>query len=682
MQTTMNRNQALSPSRPLCGRARSHSDRLGLNARRARLSPACDVPSRASRRGSVLVIVLVVVALLALGAYTFAEFMSIEQMATTTYGREVQARAAADSGIELAAALLARRYEASPQSYQSSPQTFEGVLVQNSNSARGRARFSIVSSAEWDTSGRSLRFGLTDESAKLNLNTLAKMLSQGTIQSSAAETLLTSISPDITPEIADAIIDWLDSDDTQMTNGAESDYYQSLVPPYPAKNNLLDSLDELLLVKGMTPTLLFGEDTNHNGLLDPEENDGSASPPLDNSDGQLQRGLSQYFTIFSREINLRSDGEPKININQSDMQKLYSDVLGQFDQPTATFIVAYRMFGPTGGSSSGGSGCNSGSGSGGNTMASSGSGSGSGGGSSGRSSSGGSGGGSGGASGGSSRSSGGSSGGSGASSPSGGGSQGGSSNRSPAAAKAGSGTMVAGIDVSNGPTYTIKSLYELPGARTQGTVNSQPSTSVTNPWATTTTSALSQCLPLIIDKLSLTDAPYIDGRININLASHELIAAVITSLTGTQSSQGSSGSAPSSTSTPSSTTSTSGQSSSQSSLTVAVADQIVAAQMKSTSGSSVVELPPDRLMSAWLVIDGILSSINTLEQLDPYITGRGDAFHFQSIGYFEGGGPMARIEAVVDATQIPPRAIFVRDLTELGHGFTATLLSTGAGSTR
>src|SRR5579872_6169276 len=55
--------------------------------------------SPALRSGTVLVIVLIVVALLALGAYTFAEFMTIEAKATATFGREVQARALADSGI-------------------------------------------------------------------------------------------------------------------------------------------------------------------------------------------------------------------------------------------------------------------------------------------------------------------------------------------------------------------------------------------------------------------------------------------------------------------------------------------------------------------------------------------------------------------------------------------------------
>ncbi len=205
--------------------------------------------------------------------------------------------------------------------------------------------------------------------------------------------------------------------------------------------------------------------------------------------------------------------------------------------------------------------------------------------------------------------------------------------------------MVAGIDVSKGPQYTIKSLYELPGASTQGTVNNVPNTKVPVPkgW-TTSTADLSQTLPLIVEKLSLTDAPYIDGRININLAPRELLIGIPN-------------------------------------MTESLADQIVSAQMKNTSPGSATELPPDRLMAGWLVIQQIVP-INTLEQIDPFVTGRGDVFHFQSVGYFEGGGPMARVEAVVDATQDPPHVMFMRDLTELGPGFTATLLSTGTGSTR
>lgn len=113
----------------------------------------------------------------------------------------------------------------------------------------------------------------------------------------------------------------------------------------------------------------------------------------------------------------------------------------------------------------------------------------------------------------------------------------------------------------------------------------------------------------------------------------------------------------------------------------ALADQIIGGQMKSTTGSIGADLPADRLNAGWLVTTGILT-INQLEKIDPLITGRGDVFHVQSVGYFEGGGPMARVEAVVDGTQDPAQVIFMRDLTELGRGFSAALLSTGSGPSR
>ncbi|MBI3864870.1 MAG: general secretion pathway protein GspK, partial [Planctomycetia bacterium] len=294
------------------------------------------------RAGTILVIVLVVVALLALGAYTFAEIMVVEAQATATYGREVQARALADSGVDLASTVLMNRYLPNSKSYYNDPQTFEAVLLKDATSARGRGRFSVVTGNELDTSGRSVRFGLSDESAKLNLNTFAKMLAAGTLKAADAKLILMAF-PEMTEEIAECILDWFDSDSTQMQSGAESDYYQGLSPPYSAKNGPIDSLDELLLVKGVTAQLLFGEDTNHNGILDPNENDGATTLPLDNADGMLQKGWSAFWTVYSRELNLRSDGTPRTNVNQSDLTALYNQISADFDVKTATFILAYRL---------------------------------------------------------------------------------------------------------------------------------------------------------------------------------------------------------------------------------------------------------------------------------------------------------------------------------------------------
>jgi general secretion pathway protein K len=56
--------------------------------------------------------------------------------------------------------------------------------------------------------------------------------------------------------IVDSILDWRDSDDLHRLNGAENKYYRSLANPYDCKNAPFDSVEELLLVRGMSPELL------------------------------------------------------------------------------------------------------------------------------------------------------------------------------------------------------------------------------------------------------------------------------------------------------------------------------------------------------------------------------------------------------------------------------------------
>ena len=62
-----------------------------------------------------------------------------------------------------------------------------------------------------------------------------------------------------TAVIGSALADWIDRDDfAQAGSGAESDYYLSLDPPYRAKNGPIDDVRELLLVRGVTPSIFWG----------------------------------------------------------------------------------------------------------------------------------------------------------------------------------------------------------------------------------------------------------------------------------------------------------------------------------------------------------------------------------------------------------------------------------------
>ena len=66
--------------------------------------------------------------------------------------------------------------------------------------------------------------------------------------------------------IGDSIQDWRDPNDEHRANGAESDdYYLKLPMPYRAHNANLESITELLQIKGITPAIYNGS-KDHPGL--------------------------------------------------------------------------------------------------------------------------------------------------------------------------------------------------------------------------------------------------------------------------------------------------------------------------------------------------------------------------------------------------------------------------------
>jgi general secretion pathway protein K len=59
--------------------------------------------------------------------------------------------------------------------------------------------------------------------------------------------------------IVEAVIDWIDEDDDALGfGGAESSYYQGLEIPYAPRNGPMEFVEELLLVRGITPELYYG----------------------------------------------------------------------------------------------------------------------------------------------------------------------------------------------------------------------------------------------------------------------------------------------------------------------------------------------------------------------------------------------------------------------------------------
>jgi DNA uptake protein ComE-like DNA-binding protein len=263
---------------------------------------------------------------------------------------------------------------------------FQAVAVVQEEGETEVGRFTVAAPAmDVDGNPAGVRYGLEDESARVNLNALLVMEEQlkavGTATTAAAsvlgqaatgqassgqsssgqsqsagaaeegESLDTDTSvrdllmalPGMTVETADAILDWMDEDDEPREFGAESEYYSSLTPPYSPKNGPLETVEELLLVRDVTPQLLFGADVNRNGLIDDSEL--AQGQGTSTTDGTVSRGWSSLLTLHSKETNLNSTGEPRIDLNNDDLQALSDSLSLVLPQDWCVFILAYRQNG-------------------------------------------------------------------------------------------------------------------------------------------------------------------------------------------------------------------------------------------------------------------------------------------------------------------------------------------------
>ncbi|MBU1913263.1 MAG: general secretion pathway protein GspK [Candidatus Omnitrophica bacterium] len=96
------------------------------------------------------------------------------------------------------------------------------------------------------------RYGIVDENRKININKANNQVLERLFQLALGFNEMDS------QELAASIIDWRDADSMLSipVGSAETSYYTNSAYPYEAKNADIESLDELLLVKGITPDIL------------------------------------------------------------------------------------------------------------------------------------------------------------------------------------------------------------------------------------------------------------------------------------------------------------------------------------------------------------------------------------------------------------------------------------------
>jgi type II secretory pathway component PulK len=322
------------------------------------MSDTRGVATRASaadpRRGLILLVVLVMIALLSLLAASYTFMVRANLNAAVAYHDQYQARMAAESGVQAAVTVL-RNAGSDPGAWYNSPERFKAIVVagapkdmdlgqKNTNTsdqydpnAPQAWRYNVVAPNYDDPS--TVRYGLTDECSKLDLNR-------------ATESQLTRLFEMVIPQdttnpvdikvLVDSLLDWRDPSPAPRANGAKDEYYGSLDPPYRCKGAPFSTIEELLLVRGYSAWVVFGEDYNRNGLLDPNEDDGDASFPPDNADGALFAGVAPYFTLWTRERNVSKDNRARINLNLKDAQKLQEAMSKEFQPNIVSYVMEVR----------------------------------------------------------------------------------------------------------------------------------------------------------------------------------------------------------------------------------------------------------------------------------------------------------------------------------------------------
>ena len=501
---------------------------------------------RSSRSGSVLILVLFAVVIITLGAYTYSELMVIEYSAAQMATKQAQAKQAVFSGAAYVEKLILLDLDSQQDlgGLINNPELFSEQLVVNAANPQLQVYFSVISPGMNEQGHlEGVQFGLLNESSKINLNAL--VLYDNLYPGSGREILMKL--PLMTTEIADSILDWLDEDDQQRTGGAEASDYASehVVPP----NGAISRIEQLLPVRGITTTLLFGLDKNRNGIVDPQEENLPEAGELQASEGEMSLGWSAYLTTYSQEANRNPEGEPRINLNGSDMKKLYDELTQKLDQRWATFIVAYRMSGvyepededeeqPIG----------------------------------------------------------------------------------PA-----EGNLVFEENQEN-QNNKIKQILDLVDIKVQIQFEGEDEPSIlTSPLKDD--AELSQNLLLLQDEVTVNPSPIIPGRININVASREVLLTIP-------------------------------------GIDEELADKIIAAR----SGAS-TNLLIGRRYNTWLYTEKVVEDLEVMKQLVPFITASGNVYRAQIIGYFSEGPIFSRAEIIIDAAGEVPKIINFSERTHLGRGF-------------
>jgi general secretion pathway protein K len=202
--------------------------------------------STGPQAGIALIMVLWVLAILMVIALSFSVMTRTETHSTLSFKEGMEKRFLAEAGIQRAITEIYYR-------------------IRNRNVEGNDAWVTDGTSHSDNLGDGEYTVSITDESGKININALTD--TSGIILKNLL--MNSGVEEETANTIVDSVLDWKESSSTgaHRLSGAGDDYYMSLPVPYKAKHANFDTLEELLLVKGVTSEILYGDDEKK-GIID------------------------------------------------------------------------------------------------------------------------------------------------------------------------------------------------------------------------------------------------------------------------------------------------------------------------------------------------------------------------------------------------------------------------------
>ncbi|MCK5849374.1 MAG: general secretion pathway protein GspK [Kiritimatiellae bacterium] len=193
------------------------------------------------KQGSVLILTVWALLFLCVLALAVAAHVQAALRLASALKTDQIAYHAAKAGVERAIMEVAcdsNGWDSVTESWGDNEDIFKDISV-------GEGRFTVSWSTKQKHATKTVKYGMKDEESRINLNSIhiKKPVFRAMLER------IGEISREDASRIADAILDWRDSDDRPLTDGAESSYYMGLNRSYTCANAPFLSVQELMLVR-------------------------------------------------------------------------------------------------------------------------------------------------------------------------------------------------------------------------------------------------------------------------------------------------------------------------------------------------------------------------------------------------------------------------------------------------